>query len=1143
MPIDFLLPDISHQCCHWAPCAGNSLSLALFKAIKQHNSLLLYVAEDSLAASHLADQLKFFNSDHELWIEVFPDWETLPYDQFSPHPDIISERLSILSRLAFFKKGILIVPLTTLMHRLPSRSFLGSQSFSIKKNESLDLMVLRERLEKEGYRCVNQVYEHGEFSLRGSLFDLFPMGSHIPYRIDLFDNEVDSIRTFDPGSQRSLSCVDAIHILPAHEFPFDEKAIALFRQQWRVVFEGNPLNSLVYQEISQGRTPAGIEYYFPLFFTQTSTLLDYFEEKNIIFYSDKTFSLAEQFWTEVRGRYEQLRYDITRPLLEPKTLFIPPQDLFSQLNQSKQVILLSDNNNKKENFHFSAQALPVLTVNPRLSQAWEALLNYIHQNELRILFCAQTEGRLALFHETLISLNLKIEKIKNWDNFLEKEILLGITVAPFEQGFYLPESKIAIIPESYLLGDPVVRQKRTRGSQIDVDAIICNLSELSLGSPVVHLQHGIGRYLGLKLLTINGVESEFLSLEYAGGDKLYVPVTSLHLINRYSGLEASHAPLHRLGSEQWEKEKRKAKEQIHDVAAELLKIQAKRASSKGFVFQKQNLDYDAFAASFPFEETEDQRKAIAEVLEDMTSERSMDRLVCGDVGFGKTEIAMRAAFLAIQSKKQVAILVPTTLLAQQHYETFQDRFAAWPVTIDVLSRFRTSKQQAETLKKIKSGGVDILIGTHRLLQKDLSFHDLGLIIIDEEHRFGVRQKEKLKNLRNEADILTLTATPIPRTLNLSLSGMRDLSIIATPPARRLSIKTFVPEKNSALIREAILREMYRGGQVYYLHNKVETIELALQELKKCVPEATIGLAHGQMHERELEKIMSDFYHRRFHVLLCTTIIETGIDIPTANTLIIDRADRFGLAQLYQLRGRVGRSHHQAYAYLLVPSLKELLPEAKKRLDAIAAMEDLGAGFSLAMHDLEIRGAGELLGEEQSGNMEAIGFSLYMELLDKAIEDLKQGKVLNLEIENDENPEIDLQIPALLPSDYVQDVNERLILYKRIAYCRSDEGLKALQIELIDRFGSLPQATQYLFEINSLRLIALQLGIKKIEGHSKGGRIEFIKKPRVNVDKIIMKISEVPDKLNFDGPHRLRFSHDTFLPGERIAFLKEMLSCL
>lgn len=1137
-----LLPEVkSKEKIYWTNLLAESTSLAVYEAAKRHDGPLLYIAKDGLEANQLKEQLAFFNEDQILKINTFSDWETLPYDQFSPHPDIISTRLALLAQLKQIKKGIIIVTVSTLMHRLPPPEFLNRQSLVLKKGDHLDVSVQRSQLERSGYHCVNQVYQHGEFSIRGSIIDLFPMGSELPYRIDLFDNEIDSIRTFEPESQRSLEQVEKIELLPAHEFPFDEAAINSFRQNWRKQFEGNPLNAVVYQDVSQSLTPAGIEYYFPLFFEETATIFDYLSPKSLVIYSSAVTDIAANFWQEVKLRYEQLAYDIQRPILPPIRLFTSVDELLSQLHQFLEIVISAKPLDKQHEWVAPVQLMPSIEVDARLTQPWQRLLNFINENpKIRILFCAESEGRVTLFRETLAALHIDVAQVSSWQDFVESDHRYAISTALFIKGFFLVSPELMLLPEAYLLGQASLKRQRSKGSKTDNDAIIRNLSELKMGSPVVHLEHGVGRYLGLQTLIINELQSEFLALEYAGGDKLYVPVSSLNLISRYSGLDAEHAPLHRLGTDQWQKAKRKAKEQIRDVAAELLRVYARRAAKPGYQFSMQASDYEAFSQTFPFEETEDQEKAISQVILDMTSERAMDRLVCGDVGFGKTEVAMRAAFIAVQNHKQVVVLVPTTLLAQQHYETFKDRFAHWPIHVAVMSRFQTKKQLDETLQKIKLGTVDVVIGTHRLLQKDLQFKDLGLVVVDEEHRFGVQQKDKLKQLRAEVDILTLTATPIPRTLNMSLSGVRDLSIIATPPAKRLSIKTFVREKNSVMIREAILREIYRGGQVYYLHNEVETIEPVLLELQKLVPEANFAIAHGQMHERELEKIMSDFYHRRFNVLICTTIIETGIDVPAANTIIINKADRFGLAQLHQLRGRVGRSHHQAYAYLMVSSFKGLTADAKKRLDAIAALEDLGAGFTLAMHDLEIRGAGELLGEEQSGSMEAIGFSLYMELLDQAVNALKEGRALPLELESDEGVEVDLQIPALLPDNYVFDVNERLMIYKRIASSENSDELKNIQVELIDRFGMIPNPAYNLFHIAELKILAKKMGIKKIEMHARGGRIEFIENPSMNVDKLFKMVMQNQKTMKFDGSHRVRFHYDELLPDKRISFVKQFL---
>ena len=851
---------------------------------------------------------------------------------------------------------------------------------------------------------------------------------------------------------------------------------------------------------------------------------------------------AEKFWKEVNDRYEQLRYDITRPVLAPNDIYLPVDELFGLLNNFAQIDLqqsaVEDGGGK---FNFATEVPPELTINNKAEQPYSLLQQFLTETKSRVLFCAETAGRREVLLDILTKIQLFPTVINSWAEFLDNQHALGITVAPLEQGLCVTDPQLTLIAESQLFGYQVMQRRRRKVKAYDSDAAVRNLAELTVGSPVVHIDHGVGRYQGLQSLAVDDVQTEFLTLEYAGGDKLYVPVSSLHLISRYSGVDLEHAPLHRLGNEQWDKAKNKAAEQVSDVAAELLDLYAMRAAREGYSFQMPETQYARFAASFPFEETPDQQQAIEQVIGDMTVGKPMDRLICGDVGFGKTEVAMRAAFVAVQDGKQVAVLVPTTLLAQQHYQNFKDRFAEWPVNIEVVSRFRSAKEQKEVMEKVKEGKVDILIGTHRLIQKDVQFKNLGLVVIDEEHRFGVQQKEKLKAMRAEVDILTLTATPIPRTLNMAFSGLREFSIIATPPARRLSIRTFVRERNKSLIREAILRELLRGGQVYFLHNEVQSIERISEEIVGLAPEARVGVAHGQMRERELEKIMADFYHQRFNVLVCTTIIETGIDIPTANTIIIDRADKFGLAQLHQLRGRVGRSHHQAYAYLMTPPKKQMTSDAVKRLDAIASLEDLGAGFTLATHDLEIRGAGELLGEGQSGNIQSIGFSLYMELLEHAVDALKSGKEPHLAKPLRSGAEIDLRITALIPSDYIPDVHTRLIFYKRISNAKDTNALQELQAEMIDRFGLLPEVTKNLFKLTELKQQAQALGIRKIDASSVGGRIEFEDKPNVDPMTLINLIQKQPRIYKLDGPNRLRFSWEVGDPKERIAQAFELLA--
>jgi len=1010
--------------------------------------------------------------------------------------------------------------------------------------------------------------EHGEFSARGAILDLFPMGSDIPFRLDFFDDEIDEIRLFDPDNQRSKEKVLSIELLPAHEFPTDQAGINLFRRQYRELFSGNIHKESIYHQVSDGIMPAGIEYYLPLFFEQTNTLCDYLPEDALVIVSGNIDKAIDHYWVDVEYRYEDRRYDQTKPLIAPQSLFLNHEELYLALKPFDRITIKAthdernelerQNEDKSESetskgiIKYDVSTLPDLTINHQLKQPFELLNVFLSDKETpkKVLFVAESNGRRESVLE-LLKRNKIVPPIFNTiEAFIESDDAFGITVNALTSGFIFQNkgtslrNAIALITETELLGDRV-RQSRRRKKQQDIhaDAIFKNLAELSTGQPVVHIEHGIGRYLGLQTLETGGIVTEFLTLSYANDAKLYVPVASLHLISRYSGTDAEHAPLHKLGNDTWSKAKRKAAEKVRDVAAELLDIYAKRASNKGYQFSRNKDDYQGFADSFGFEETLDQEQAIHAVLADMLSDKTMDRLVCGDVGFGKTEVAMRAAFVAVNDGKQVAILVPTTLLAQQHYENFKDRFANWPISIEVLSRFKTAKQQTEIVAKVESGHIDILIGTHKLLQNSIKYHDLGLLIVDEEHRFGVKQKDKIKQLRANVDILTLTATPIPRTLNMAMGGMRDLSIIATPPAKRLAVKTFVRQRDDALIRESILREILRGGQVYFLHNNVDTIEKTAADIQTLLPEAKIITAHGQMRERDLERIMSDFYHQRYNVLVCTTIIETGIDVPSANTIIMDRADKLGLAQLHQLRGRVGRSHHQAYAYLLTPHEKRLTKDAKKRLDAIASLEDLGAGFTLATHDLEIRGAGELLGEDQSGSMSQVGFSLYMEMLDQAVSALKEGKQPSLDQVLSKQTEIDIRVPALLPDDYIFDVSLRLSLYKRIASCKTNNELDEIQVELIDRFGLLPQASKNLVHIAKLRLKAQKIGISRIEASQTGGSIEFSNDTNVDPIFIITLIQQQPKVFKMDGANKLKFMSKTDDDKSRFMLVTSILNDL
>jgi len=1136
-----LFPSSAGQSIQWGKLYGSAIGLAIQQLVKQHQGLILCVTSNSARAQLLGDQIKFYSKGDNTPLLSFPDWETLPYDVFSPHQDIISERLATLYQLPNTSNGLLIVPIQTLMNRVAPKEYVQQRCLLLKTDQTLLPEDFRQQLISSGYEHVSSVLEHGEFAVRGSLIDLYPMGSRLPYRIEMFDNDIESIRTFDPETQRTIEIVSQLRLLPAREFPLDDAGVKQFRQTYRSEFAGEAGNSVIYTEVSKRRAPPGIEYYLPLFFEQTHSLFDYLPKNTLVVREHDVLNQATLFHNETIARYESARHDIERPILKPEQLFLNPNDLISAFKQFANIHWQNYEVEEDSSINFACLAPPQLLINARASEPTEALTHFINTNPERILFAAESTGRretlLGMLHDNAIRPVL----FATWQAFLHSSERLGITVAPLELGLSLDEPAIHVISETQLFGQQVL-QRRRRKTQRDNENIFKSLAEVTIGAPVVHEEYGVGRFLGLQTITAGGMTAEFLSLEYADKDKLYVPVSSLQLISRYTGASPETAPLHKLGSGQWERAKKKAHEKVRDVAAELLAIYAKREAKQGYAYPFDEIQYRAFAAEFPFEETPDQQTAIDNVIKDMTRSKPMDHLICGDVGFGKTEVAMRAAFLAVMADKQVAILTPTTLLTQQHLQTFSDRFAEWPVKVDSLSRFRSKKEQHGVLKGLASGHIDIVIGTHKLLQKDVRYKSLGLVIIDEEHRFGVRQKETFKSLRAEIDILTLTATPIPRTLNMSMAGMRDLSIIATPPAKRLAIKTFIAQWNGRMISEAIARELKRGGQVFYVHNEVDSIEKEVRKLRELIPEARIEFAHGQMRERELEQVMSDFYHQRFNILVCTTIIETGIDIPNANTIILNRADRFGLAQLYQLRGRVGRSHHRAYAYLIIPDKNVMTSDAQKRLEAIESIETLGTGFTLAAHDLEIRGAGELLGDEQSGQMQEIGYAMYTELLAKAVKSLKDGTPLTLDPDQ-RDTEIELHVPALIPEDYLYDVHERLVLYQRIASAIDEESLTELKIEMIDRFGLLPPQVKNLFETTSLRNSARQLGIDKVDISDHGGYLLFTDSPNVDTTVIIELIQTKPHLYRLDGQNKLKIAYESENGQKRLEFTKNLLAKL
>jgi transcription-repair coupling factor (superfamily II helicase) len=1121
-----ILPSNDERLVKWGRLYGSAPALAIAEAAPNAPGPLIVIARNSREAETLSDEIRFFAGPN-LSIRVFPDLETLPYDSFSAHPDITSARLATLAELPRARQGVWLVAVDTLLQRLAPRSYIEGYSLKVHVNEPLDLAALRTQLTLAGYAAVTQVVAHGEFAVRGSLIDVFPMGSDTPFRIDLLDRDVDSIRRFDPDTQRSLDKLDRIHLLPARETPLNPESVREFRRRYRLRFTGDLSEQAVYRDVSNGMAPGGIEFFLPLFFERTSHLFEYLPPGSTILEVNDAADSIEGLWNGIVERHEQLRHDRYRPILDPQEIYLSPAEFTELYSPWTRVQLHSfewppETGGRFQNFRSSAPA--TVRIDARAEQPAAELVAHIEASGAKVLLAAESAGRRELILDLLRSRGVQPKIFESFAAFLQSGLKLGITVSPAASGLTLESPALEILTESQLFGDRAGQERRRRRTERDPAKILKELSDLRIGAPVVHETYGVGRYVGLQTMDIAGYTGEFLVLEYADGDKLYVPVQSLHLVSRYTGAPAETAPLHKLGGDQWQKARRKAAQRIRDVAAELLDLYSRRAARVGTRMLAGEAEYRAFQAGFPFEETADQAAAIEQVITDMKSDKPMDRVICGDVGFGKTEVALRAAFIAVQAGKQVAVLVPTTLLAQQHYTSFVDRFADWPVRIESLSRFRTNKQAEGIISGIAAGTVDIVIATQRLLQGKARFKDLGLVVIDEEHRFGVRDKERLKALRTEVDVLTLTATPIPRTLNMAMGGLRDLSLITTPPAERLAVKTFVLEWNETVVREAALREIRRGGQIYYVHNTIETIEKTAQAIRELVPEASVAVGHGQMRERELEQLMLDFYHRRFNVLVCTTIIESGIDVPTANTIIIDRADRFGLAQIHQLRGRVGRSHHRAYAYLITPPRKAMTADAVKRLEALESLEELGAGFTLATHDLEIRGAGELLGDEQSGQIQEIGYNLYMELLERAVAALKSGKQADLERPLDAGPEVELHVPMLIPEDYVPDVHLRLMLYKRIAGTATREELDELKVEIIDRFGPIPPYAQSLFRAAYLKLRAASMGIRKIDAGASNGYILFEEQNQIDPKRVLKLIQGKPKEYRLDGPLKLRFAH-------------------
>ena len=1134
------LPAEPGQRLTWDNVFGAAGGYLAAQAAAAHDGPVLIVANDAGDAVRWQNEVAFFSIGGGDGILQFPDWETLPYDVFSPHPDIVSERLATLRALGRPRRGIVVVSVTALMQRLAPPEYVEAQSFVLAAGDRFDTHTERARLEAAGYTAVETVENRGEFAIRGSLMDIFPTGARNPIRIDMLDDEIESLRLFDPDSQRTVERVPHIRMLPAREFPLDDAAIAGFRSRWHETFDVDVRTCSVYKDVSAGIPPGGVEYYLPLFFDRLATLFDYLRPDTLVLHRSDLGDAARRLRRDIENRHESLAYDIERPILPPDALFLTPDRLHERLRSHPRIALREKFSPKARR---RSRTLPNLQANARLKEPAQPLREFMAANPSeRFLFTAETAGRREVLSDFLARAGIRAEACPGLSDFLAGTAPCGMVTAPLHEGLWA--DGLIVVTESQIFGHRPTGERVSGARVVDPEQIVRDLSELSAGAPVVHLEHGVGRYLGLQTLGVDGYASEFLMLEYAGGDKLYVPVTALHLITRYTGAGDDAAPLHRLGSDQWEKAKRRAAARAVDVAAELLNIHARRAARESLPLAFDAAEYERFASRFPFDLTEDQARAIDAVIEDLASEKATDRLVCGDVGFGKTEVAMRAAFATVLAGRQVVVLVPTTLLAQQHLDTFTDRFADWPVQIEAVSRLRTDGETAAIRERMQSGRLDILIGTHKLLGPSFRFDDLGLVVIDEEHRFGVRQKERLKALRAEVDVITLTATPIPRTLNMAMSGIRDLSIIATPPARRLSIKTFIQEKRTHIVREAINRELMRGGQVFYVHNEVRSIERAAAEVSELAPAARVGIGHGQMAKRSLERVMKDFHQRQLNVLVCTTIIENGIDVPNANTIVIERADRFGLAQLHQLRGRVGRSHRQAYAYLLTPHPSAMTSDSVKRLEAVQEAGDLGIGFALATRDLEIRGAGELLGEEQSGQIESIGFSLYMELLRRAVTAIQAGQVPNLDAPLEPvGQEVNLHCSTLIPDDYLPDVHVRLLMYKRIANASTAAELDDLQVEMIDRFGLLPVPLKQLFRITGLRLRLNPLGIVKFDLGERGGVVKMSESTPIDPARVVALIQREPATYRLGSDSRLRIARALPDLADRFSFAERLVDLL
>lgn len=1144
------IPDTPNAPLVWTRTYGCGPAHRIAQLLQDDDLFVLLLTPDASALHRMQDELQFFCND-DIPIIIFPDSETLPYDRLSPHKNIIAEKLDALAKLRNATRGVCIASVSSAMHKLAPTRFIDDNTFILKRGGRLDSIAFQRQLSSIGYIKTSQVFSFGEYAVRGSVIDFYPPASHAPVRIDLFDDEIESLRLFSPSTQLSKGNLEQITVLPSQEYAYDSDSIQKFRTCFREEFHQKPDECPVYQEISNDIIPEGIESYMPLFFDQMESLFDYIPQQSLVIFSEDVTEHAKQHWQYIDRRRELLKDDAHWPTLPLQSLYEHPDSLASRIKALRHIEIRSFEDTPKSTPKaptkqaLNYRTLPPLALNVELQEPTLYLRNFVESFDGNILFVAHSKSYYDQLLELLRDIHLSPKQVDGWEAFRSADHKLCLSLGELSEGVILDEGakRIAIVPESKVLGHHISRRRSRRATARNTESLIKDIDQLEVGCPVVHEKHGVGRFVGLETVEIDGNSADFCIIAYAGSDKLYVPIAALHLLSRYATTDPDNAPLHHLGKPQWDKAKRKAAQKAYDIATQLLDTQARRENLQGIAFDINEAEYHLFASSFPYEETEDQEKAIHDVLEDMRSDKPMDRVICGDVGFGKTEVALRAMFVAASSGRQVAVLAPTTLLARQHLETFQNRFADWPIKVEMLTRFHTSKNQQRIITDINEGRVDVVVGTHKLLSSKVNFQNLGLIVIDEEHRFGVRDKEKIKMRYAKSDIMMLTATPIPRTLSMSLNKLRDITLISTPPPDRYAIKTFIKQWDDALIQDSCQRELLRGGQIFFVHNRIETINEIAAKLKVLLPEARFSVAHGSMREYDLEKAVLSFYNQESDILVCTTIIENGIDIPTANTMIVNRADRFGLAQLHQLRGRIGRSHHAAYAYMLVPPKNTMTADAVRRLEAIESLEDLGIGLALAQQDLEIRGAGELLGKEQSGHITEIGFSIYSKLLKQAVEVIRSDAEFNIDKPLDTVTEIDLGEPAFIPHDYLPDINLRLILYRQIANLKDDVAIRNMADEMVDRFGESPEPLINLLRNASLRIKCHKTGINEVKRTSAGLRIAFDEEADMRTNRLIECVTSEPHKYQFVGNHSLLLRIKEEEAQDAVAKLEALIKCI